>query len=204
MSRIIEIDPTEPQEDLIEEAAQVLRSGGVVVFPTDTVYGVGAAIDSPEAVERIFEAKRRPLHAPLVIMLEDAARIPEFAGSVSPLAQRMARSALPGPITLVLSKGKRVPDYVTRGLATVGLRIPNHPVALALLRASGPLATTSANLSGSRHPLSASQAVADIGDRVDLVIDSGDCPIGIPSRVIDVRGDHPHLLRDGPSTGVDS
>lgn len=204
MPRIIQIDPTEPERELILEAAHVLAGGGVVVFPTDTVYGVGAKVDNERGVERIFQAKRRPADVPLVLMLDDAGRIPEYAREISPLADRMARNALPGPLTLVVAKGEAVPDYVTRGLDTVGIRVPNHPVALALVNAAGPLATTSANLSGSKHPLSAEQAIAEIGDGVDLVVDSGDSPLGLPSRVIDVRGDHPKVLRDGPQRGAGS
>lgn len=202
MPRVIEIDPTEPEPQLILEAAHVLRGGGLVVFPTDTVYGVGAQISNAKGVERIFSAKRRAPDVPLVLMVDDADKIADYASEISPLADRMVKSALPGPLTLVVPKGEAVPDYVTRGLDTVGIRVPNHPVTLALLRAAGALATTSANISGGKHPLSAEQAIADIGDDVDLVIDAGDSPLGIPSRVIDVRGDHPRVLREGPQRGA--
>jgi L-threonylcarbamoyladenylate synthase len=198
MPRIIQIDPTEPEPGLVFEAVHVLKGGGVVIFPTDTVYGVGASIHSQQGIERIFQAKKRPKGVPLVLMLHDAEEIREYAARMSPLADKMAKTALPGPLTLVVDKGEAVPDYVTRGLQTVGIRVPNHAVALAILKAAGPLATTSANLSGSKHPLSAEQAIADIGDGVDLVVDSGDSPLGVPSHVIDVRGEHPKVLRDGP------
>ncbi len=183
----------------IPGAAQLIRDGRLVAFPTETVYGLGADATSPDAVARIFAAKGRPLFNPLiahVASLEAAAA----EGELPPAAFRLAARFWPGPLTLVVPRqpGAAVCDLACAGLASVGLRVPSHPLALALLRGVGrPVAAPSANRSGRLSPTMAADVMADLGDAVDLVVDGGPCPVGVESTIVGFDDNVPVLLRPG-------
>lgn len=182
----------------IARAAELLRAGRLVAFPTETVYGLGANALDPAAANRVFAAKGRPSFNPLIVHVAtiDAAR--HLASSWPDTAETLARSFWPGPLTLVLPKASHVPDEVTAGLPAVALRVPSHPVAHALLEACAlPLAAPSANRSTSVSPTTAAHVVTSLGDRVDAVLDGGACAVGIESTVVDLTGPVPRLLRPG-------
>jgi L-threonylcarbamoyladenylate synthase len=187
--------------DRIDAAVAVLQQGGIVVFPTDTVYGVGALPGDARAVRKIFRAKRRPPERAIPILIADEADLPRVAAAVPPAARRLARAFWPGPLTIVL---RRAPAFRGAGLAeddTVAVRIPNHPVARALIRAAGgALAVTSANLSGRPSLPTAGEVAAQIGRRVDLILDGGRCPGGVESSVVDCSRTPIRLLREGALT----
>ena len=190
-----------PDPQAIERAAQVLRDGGLVAIPTETVYGLGANARDPAAVAKIFAAKGRPADHPLIVHLPDAAALPRWAAHVPDAAWRLAEAFWPGPLTLVLRRAPGVPDAVTGGLDTVGLRVPRHPVALALLKAFGDgVAAPSANRYGRVSPTLAAHVREELGDRVDVILDGGRCDVGIESTIVDLSGDAPVLLRPGAIT----
>jgi len=181
----------------IDAALDVLSSGGLVAFPTDTVYGVGALAFDSSAVERVFAAKGRDAAKALPILLADVESASRVAEPLPDGAQKLAKAFWPGPLTLVVRKLACVPEAVSQG-NTIGLRVPDHPVAIALLRACGPLAATSANPSGGPNPLSADEVVSGLGDKIDLVLDGGKTPGGRPSTVVDCTVEPPVLVREGP------
>jgi L-threonylcarbamoyladenylate synthase len=182
----------------VERGISILREGGVVAFPTDTVYGLGASIDMPRAVERVYEVKERPLSMALPLLLADTSQIAGVAGQVSPLAWLLIDNLLPGALTLVLPRSGSVPDIVTAGGATVAVRIPAHPVPVALILGVGtPIVGTSANVSGRPSPLTADGVRSQFGDRIDFIIDGGRCPGGRESTIVDVTGETPVVLREG-------
>lgn len=195
---IIPLDPRAPDPTTIERAAAVLRAGGLVAFPTETVYGLGAhALDSA-AVLRIYAAKGRPSFNPLIVHVADEAAARALANEWPEAATKIARAFWPGPVTIVVRKREIVPDVVTAGLDSVALRVPGHPVALALIRAAAiPIAAPSANRSTELSPTSARHVARSLGDRVNFVLDGGDTVVGIESTVIDLRGDRPAILRPG-------
>lgn len=183
---------------LIARAVAILRDGGLVAFPTETVYGLGADASDPAAVARIFAAKGRPADHPLIVHLASADDIDAWAVDVPPLARVLAAACWPGPLTMVLRRAARVPDAVTGGLPTVGLRVPDHPVALALLRAfGGGIAAPSANRFGQVSPTTADHVRSGLGDAVDLVLDGGASAVGVESTIVDLSGDVPAILRPG-------
>jgi L-threonylcarbamoyladenylate synthase len=198
------VDPRHPDAAIIARAADVLRRGGLVAFPTETVYGLGAnALDST-AVDGIFAAKGRPAYNPLIVHVADAARARGVARDWPDVAERLARAFWPGPLTLVLPKRSEVPSSVTAGLDTVAVRVPSHPVALALLEAAGiPIAAPSANRSTEVSPTTGSHVEKSLGDRVDLILDAGPTPVGIESTVVDVTVSPPVVLRPGSITLAD-
>jgi L-threonylcarbamoyladenylate synthase len=183
----------------VEQAITILKRGGIVACPTDTVYGVGAAINIEPAVERVYRIKGRPLGRALPILLADKSQMAEVARVVPPLAWRLADRFFPGALTIVLFKSESVPDIVTGGRKTVAVRVADHPIPIAIVRGLGvPIVGTSANLSGRPSALTAEEVRAQIGDRVDMIIDGGRCPGGIESTIIDVSGEKPRILRQGP------
>ncbi len=192
------IDPAHPDPALLARAAELLRRGQLVAFPTETVYGLGAnALDSV-AVERIFQAKGRPSYNPVIVHVADEAAARRLTTAWPEAARRLAARWWPGPLTLVLPKTADVPATVTAGLETVALRVPAHPVAQALLRAAQlPIAAPSANRSGQVSPTEASHVARGLGSRVGMILDGGPCTIGIESTVVDLSGDRPVLLRPG-------
>lgn len=184
-------------EELVA-AADVLLRGGLVAFPTETVYGLGANALDPIAVARIFEAKARPHFDPLIVHLADAEDLELVAHRVPPLALALASHFWPGPLTLVLPKGPVVPSIVTSGLDTVAVRVPDHPVARRLIELSGvPLAAPSANPFGLLSPTRAEHVVAGLGVAVDLIVDGGPTREGVESTIVEVRGDEVAVLRHG-------
>jgi L-threonylcarbamoyladenylate synthase len=183
----------------VEQAVIILKQGGIVACPTDTVYGVGAAINIEPAVERVYQIKGRPRSRALPILLAEKYQIAEVAKIVPPLARRLADRFFPGALTIVLPKADSVSDIVTGGRKTIAIRIANHPIPIAVVRGLGvPIVGTSANLSGSPSALTAEEVRAQIGDRVDMIIEGGRCPGGRESTIIDLSGEKPLILRQGP------
>lgn len=200
MARLIAIDPDQPDPDIIAEAASILRSGGLVAFPTETVYGLGADATDASAVRKIFEAKGRPQTNPLIVHCESVDRIVRECVTHWPAdAQRLADSFWPGPLTLILPKSARVPAETTAGMAFVGVRIPASTVARALIAAADrPIAAPSANRSNRLSPSRAEHVASDLGDRIGLILDAGPCSAGVESTVLDLSGSEPRILRPGP------
>ena len=182
----------------VENGISILKQGGLVAFPTDTVYGLGAGAKLLQAVEKVYQVKRRPCDRALPLLLADISQISEVAYPVSQVAWLLARTFLPGALTMVLPKSKSVPDIVTGGGNTVAVRVPAHPVPVALARGLGtPIVGTSANISGKPSPLTAGEVSGQFGDRIELIIDGGRCPGGRESTVVDVTGKVPLVLREG-------
>lgn len=196
--RIVQVRGDAPDPAVLKEAAELLRSGRLVAFPTETVYGLGAHALDEQAVERIYDAKGRPNRNPVIVHVASAHAARELASEWTPTAEALARAFWPGPITLVTRKRDVIPDIVTAGRDTVGLRVPAHRVALALLiEAQIPIAAPSANMSTQVSPTTAQHVVRGLGDRVDLILDGGQTPVGIESTVVDVTGAVPRILRPG-------
>jgi len=181
------------------EAIRVLRAGGVVALPTDTVYGIAVALGTPGGIERLFAVKRRPPEKSIALLLADAAQAAELA-EFPPAADALAAALWPGPLTLVLRRrpDADLPAVLTGGEPTIGVRLPDHPAPRALAAAVGPLPTTSANLSGRPDSVLAATVVEELGDGVDLVLDGGRTAGSRPSTVVDVTTDPPTILRVGP------
>jgi len=197
-TKVLSISSTAPEADVIARAARVLRSGGLVAFPTETVYGLGAVALNPTAVARIFAAKGRPGDNPLIVHVADATDAERLVGAWPDAAARLTERFWPGPLTLVLPKSRTVPDIVTAGGPTVAVRVPAHPVALALLRAIGlPIAAPSANRSTCLSPTRAEHVLRDLDGRIELVLDAGPTSGGLESTVLDLTTKPPRLLRPG-------
>ncbi len=183
---------------LIAKAGEILREGGLVAFPTETVYGLGANALDPKAVGRIFEVKGRPSTSPLIVHVDSIRMAQTLIRGWPPEADALAKKFWPGPLTLVLPKQPHVPDIVTAGLETVGLRQPDHSVALALIREAGvPLAAPSANRFSALSPTTAEHVRKSLGARIDLILDGGPTRVGIESTVLALYGARPRLLRPG-------
>jgi L-threonylcarbamoyladenylate synthase len=198
LTEIVTLASDPPTAEVIARAAVILRAGGLVAFPTETVYGLGANALDPEAVSRIFTAKGRPANNPLIVHLSEAKEALRVAAAWPASAARLAEHFWPGPLTLVLPKRPEVPDVVTAGGATVAVRVPAHPVAQALLRAAGmPVAAPSANRSGYLSPTRAEHVLRGLDGRIDMILDGGPVTGGIESTVLDVTTDPPRLLRPG-------
>ncbi len=181
-----------------ERAAGILRAGGLVSFPTETVYGLGADASNSDALRRLYAVKGRPVDHPVIVHLGSTQQLTEFAAAVPSIARVLADALWPGPLTLVLRRSARVPDEATGGLDTVGLRVPAHPIALQLLGAfDGGIAAPSANRFGKVSPTTADAVRSDLGDDVDLVLDGGPCAVGIESTIVDCSGSEPRVLREG-------
>ncbi len=183
---------------LLNTAASILRDGGVVAFPTETVYGLGAVAFNEKAVARVFEIKARPRFDPLIVHVSGLGHLPLVAKKVPAVAQILMERFWPGPLTLVLRKSSQVPDLVTAGLPTVAVRMPRHPLALELIRRTGaPLAAPSANPFGHTSPTTAPHVLDHLAGKADLVLDGGACPVGVESTIVSFAGDKPTLLRPG-------
>jgi L-threonylcarbamoyladenylate synthase len=195
---VVIVDPARPQPDMIARAAKTLRSGRLVAFPTETVYGLGANALDQAAVKRIFTAKGRPSTNPLIVHVSGANEARELAKSWPEMAVRLTERFWPGPLTIVVEKRAHVPDVTTAGGPTVAVRAPAHPVARALIRATGfPLAAPSANTSSRISATSAAHVIKMLDGRIDLILDGGSCPGGLESTVVDLSGERPVLLRPG-------
>ena len=197
-TEIIEVNAKYPEPEVIERAAKLLHDGEIVVFPTETVYGLGADAFQPAALERIFAAKGRPFSDPLIVHIADEHELELLTTTIPTEAKLLAREFWPGPLTFILPKGSRVPHLVTAGLETVAVRMPRHPVALALIRALGsPIAAPSANRFMHISPTTAHHVYTDLSGKVPLILDSGPCEIGVESTVLDLCSDVPRILRPG-------
>ena len=186
----------------VSRAAALLRAGELVAFPTETVYGLGADARNPFAIAKIFAAKGRPADHPLIVHLPDAAHLERWAVDIPEAARKLAAAFWPGPLTLILKRHPSVLDAVTGGQDTVGLRVPNHPLALQLLREfgganGGGLAAPSANRFGHVSPTTAAHVREELGDAVAMIIDGGACAVGIESTILDLSGGEPRILRPG-------
>ncbi|MBF6589136.1 MAG: threonylcarbamoyl-AMP synthase [Ktedonobacterales bacterium] len=198
---VLTTTPDGAPSDAITRAAALLHAGGLVAFPTETVYGLGADATNPLAVQRIFTAKERPSSDPLIVHLPDAAQLADVAAEIPPVALALAQRFWPGPLTLIVPRGASIPAIVAAGGDSIGVRVPAHPVARALLRAAGvPVAAPSANRFMHTSPTTAAHVLADLEGRIDCVLDGGPCAIGIESTVLDLMTDPPRLLRPGGVT----
>lgn len=192
------MNPMIANQAAIELAADLLRQGKLVAFPTETVYGLGADAKNPEAVKRIFAAKGRPAYHPLIVHIPDSAALEDWAIEIPGIAWKLAEHFWPGPLTIVLKKQPDVPMEVTGGQNTVALRVPAHPVALDLLKAfGGGIAAPSANRFCRISPTQASHVEEELGDKVDMILDGGACQVGLESTIVDLSGVKPRLLRPG-------
>ena len=191
-----------PTDAAIAEAAQRIRAGELVAFPTETVYGLGADGLNAEAVAKIFQAKGRPGDNPLILHISALDQIaPLISGGLSPAARKMAAAFWPGPLTMIFPKSDRVPENVTAGLSTVAVRFPAHETAQKLIAVAGtPIAAPSANRSGKPSPTAACHVFEDMNGKIPLILDGGDCAVGVESTVVDMTGEIPHILRPGGIT----
>jgi len=197
-TEVISVDAEHPDRQRIREAAAVLRAGGLVAFPTETVYGLGAHALDARAVSRIFAAKGRPATDPLIVHLANVDQLTDVASDVPSVARQLAAAFWPGPLTLILEKAAHVPDVVTAGLPTVGVRVPAHPVAHALLQeAAVAVAAPSANAFSHPSPTRAAHVLSDLEGRIDVVIDGGPTPIGLESTILDLTTMPPVMRRPG-------
>jgi L-threonylcarbamoyladenylate synthase len=191
----------QPGRKAISRAAQIICAGGLVAFPTETVYGLGASAMDPEAVAAIFTAKGRPADNPLIVHVSDWEQVCAVAASVPDRARLLMKLFWPGPLSLILPRSAAVPDQVSAGLPTVAVRMPDHPVALQLIRMAGvPIAAPSANRSGRPSPTSARHVLEEMCGRIEAVLDGGLCRVGVESTVLDLTGPHPVILRPGGVT----
>ena len=184
----------------IDIAADIIKKGGIVAMPTETVYGLAADALNGEAVAKIFKAKGRPMDNPLIVHIADIKQIDMLVAAFPDKAKKLAEKFWPGPLTIVLPKSDIIPDEVSAGLSTVAIRFPSHPVAHELIAKSSPIAAPSANLSGSPSPTTVRHVLADMDGRIDAIIDGGDCEVGVESTVITLAEDVPTLLRPGGVT----
>jgi L-threonylcarbamoyladenylate synthase len=202
-TRLLRVGPDPGADEGVREGARLIRAGEVVAFPTETVYGLGADATSETAVEKIYVAKRRPRDNPSIVHIADADDLARVARA-SDEARTLAASFWPGPLTLVLPVAGEVASAVSHGLGTVGVRMPSHPIALALIALSGrPVAAPSANLSGRPSPTTAAHVLEDLGGRIPLILDGGPCAVGVESTVLDLTGEEPAILRPGGVAGED-
>ena len=185
--------------DAIPRALEILKAGGLVAFPTDTVYGVGAPAFDGKAVESIYVAKDRPIEKAIPVLIGDKDNLEKVGIHIPASAHKLAFRFWPGPLTILVPKRADLPESVS-ATATVGVRVPDHDVARALLRAAGPMAVTSANISGGQSPVTAEEVYEQLGGRIDLIIDGGQTPGGVPSTLVDCTASELKVLREGPVT----
>ncbi len=197
-TEVLKIDPEKIDIEALKYAAAVIREGGLVAFPTETVYGLGANAFSEAAVNRIYEAKGRPPDNPLIVHISSTESLADVASHIPECASRLMARFWPGPLTLIFKKSALIPGVTTAGLDTVAVRMPSHPVALALIgEARLPIAAPSANLSGRPSPTLAQHVIDDLYGKVELIIDSGPCLVGLESTVLDITTNPPVILRPG-------
>ncbi|MDI6716107.1 MAG: L-threonylcarbamoyladenylate synthase [Actinomycetota bacterium] len=197
-TKVVVVNPANPSKEALEPAAFAAREGQAVVFPTDTVYGVGTTALKPEAVLDIFRIKERPVSKPLILLIADPEDLSYYVSDVSPSASKLIKEYWPGPLTIIFKKSENVPYEITAGGDTVGIRCPDNLIARMLIRLAGiALATTSANLAGQPSPKNADEARKNLGGRVSYIIDGGQVKLGIESTVLDLSSDKPKLIREG-------
>lgn len=198
MSKILKVNPLNIDPKLIEEAARIIRGGGLVAFPTETVYGLGADALNGEAVSKVFEAKKRPLDNPLIIHIADKKDLAGLVENVPAEAEKLIDRFWLGPLTLIFKKTQKVPDLVTSGLDMVAVRMPSNMIAMKLIAAAGvPMAVPSANLFGRPSPTMAQHVIDDLGDAVDMILDGGKTEIGVESTVVELADGGIVILRPG-------
>ncbi|MEM3684393.1 MAG: L-threonylcarbamoyladenylate synthase [Conexivisphaerales archaeon] len=203
-TKIFKVDPIEPDRRVIVRAANLIRSGEVVAFPTETVYGLGADSTNDRAVEKIFTAKGRPSDNPLIVHVSDLRMLSRIVERPGKKELDLISYYWPGPLTIVFRKKEVISDLVTAGLPTVAVRMPSHPVALALIKESGrPIAAPSANLSGRPSPTRAEHVMKDLSGKIPMIIDAGPTEFGVESTVLDLTGEYGVILRPGPITAED-
>ena len=201
MTLVLHVDPGHPDEEVVARAAACLRQGGLVAFPTETVYGLGVDALNRTAVRRLFAAKRRPSTDPLIVHVPSIADVAPLVSVMPDVARQLASRYWPGPLTLVLPRSPEVPDEVTAGLDTVAIRVPSHPVALAIISAAGvPVAAPSANLFSRPSPTRARHVLDDLEGRIDMIVDGGATRVGVESTVLDLSGSVAVVLRHGAIT----
>lgn len=201
---VTKMEETNLDNDVLDKAGEILRNGGLVAFPTETVYGLGGNALDEEAARRIYEAKGRPSDNPLIVHIAKFKDLVALVEDISENAKILMANFWPGPLTIIFKKSKLVPDAITGGLDTVAIRMPSHPLALALIeKANIPVAAPSANTSGKPSPTIAKHVVEDLDGRVDMIIDGGDTGFGVESTVVDVSGEEPMILRPGGITAED-
>lgn len=197
MSEVVAVDLNDPDELVLQHAADVVRSGGLIVYPTETLYGIGADATNPEAINRISGAKRRAELKPILLLVDSLEMMSPLVATIPPSARTLIEGYWPGPLTLVFTASDRVPVELTRGSSTIGIRIPSSRLCLRLLANLGsPLTSTSANLSGGVPAQTVQEIQKDLTG-IDLYLDAGKLPVSLPSTVIDVSGRSPRLLRRG-------
>lgn len=189
-----------PEDEEIRTAAEIIKSGNLVAFPTETVYGLGASALNTEAVKKIFKAKGRPNDNPLIVHIAKKEDLNELAVNIPEIAEKLINRFWPGPLTLVLKKNKVIPDEVTAGLDTVAIRMPKNEIAISLIEQSGPIAAPSANLSGKPSGTSINHVIQDFNGKIDCIIDGGDADIGLESTVLDLTSSPIAILRPGKIT----
>lgn len=201
MVKILSLGGRSLRVDVIAEAAATVRAGGLIIYPTETVYGLGADACSDEAVAKVFVAKVRPIEAPISVAVSSLEMARQFT-RITPKAEVIFKKFLPGPLTVILSAKPKMSKLLTAGTGKVGVRVPDHPVALKLLDfVGGPITSTSANISGRPAPSTLKEALVQIGKSVDLAIDAGRCKLGAPSTVVDLTVEPFEVLREGPVSG---
>ena len=195
---VLKVDSQQPDIEKVRVAASIIREGGLVAFPTETVYGLGADALNSKAVVALFEAKKRPMDNPPIVHVENASDVYRLAKQVPPKADRLMKEFWPGPLTLVFKRSDAVPDVTVAGLDTIAVRMPQHAVALALIRESSrPIAAPSANLASKPSPTSADHVFDDLNGRIDAILDGGPTRIGVESTVLDLSVDPALVLRPG-------
>jgi len=186
------------ENQVIHQAAEIISRGGIVAFPTETVYGLGADAFNPLAIARIFEVKKRPYFDPLIVHVADPTDVKKLVKGIPSNVKKLIERFWPGPLTIVLLKEEDIPDIVTAGLPTVAIRMPNHPMALSMIKESKcPIAAPSANPFGYLSPTTAEHVREQLGDQVDLILDGGPCPVGVESTILSFIEEEPRLLRPG-------
>lgn len=200
-TKMVRITDIEKDAEALEEAARIIRAGGLVVFPTETVYGLGGNGLDPDAIRRIYAAKGRPSDNPVILHVAGQDNVSGIASVITPTAQRLLDAFWPGPLTIIFPRQAHIPDAATGGLDTIAIRCPSHPVAHEFLRlARVPVAAPSANISGRPSPTTAGEVAADMDGRVDMILDSGPCNIGVESTVVECGDDAVTILRPGGVT----
>ncbi len=188
-------------EEAFQQAGDILKNGGIVAFPTDTVYGLGAVFSNTEAVLKVFEAKGRDEGKPLSVLVSDISQVEQLAAEIPEKATRLMKAFWPGALTIILRKKENVPDVVTAGKDTIGIRMPDLPDAVEVIRnAESPLAAPSANEAGKRSSVTAEDVKEDLFGKIDMIVDGGACPVGVSSTIVDLTGPEPIILREGVIT----
>ncbi len=198
MTQIIRIDPQQPSPQSLISAVEILRAGGVVVYPTETFYGLGVDALNQKAIKKVFTIKGRSFAQPLLILIPEQDYLPRYVTEVSEKARRLMEHFWPGPLTMVFSASPQLPSILTAGTKKIAIRISPHPIARALTSAfAGPLTSTSANISGEQSPATAKEVFSHLGGMIDLIIDGGKTPGQMPSTIVDVTFSPPQLVREG-------